>query len=45
MGHDMEWFPGDYSDFVGHAGIIVLDEDGSMQGCADPRSDGEALGV
>jgi len=45
MGHDMEWFPGDYSDFVGHAGIIVLDEDGSMQGCADPRSDGAALGM
>jgi gamma-glutamyltranspeptidase/glutathione hydrolase len=45
MGHDMEWFPDDYSDFVGHAGIIVLGDDGTMQGCADPRSDGAALGV
>ncbi|QEI06906.1 gamma-glutamyltransferase [Pigmentiphaga aceris] len=45
MGHEMEWFPGDYSDFVGHAGIIVLCDDANMQGCADPRSDGAALGV
>lgn len=45
MGHEMEWFPGDYSDFVGHAGLIVLDDEGNMQGCADPRSDGAALGV
>jgi gamma-glutamyltranspeptidase len=44
MGHDCEWFT-PYSDFMGHAGLIRLDQDGLMHGAADPRSDGAAFGV
>jgi gamma-glutamyltranspeptidase len=44
MGHDVEWFP-DYSDYMGHAGLIRLDDDGWMHAASDPRSDGAAGGV
>ena len=44
MGHDVEWFP-EYSDYMGHAGLIHVDEAGSMQAASDPRSDGAAGGV
>ncbi len=38
-GHDVEVLP-DYSDTMGHAGAIVRQADGLLQGAADPRSDG-----
>jgi oxamate amidohydrolase len=38
-GHDVEILP-DYSDTMGHAGAIVRQSDGLLQGAADPRSDG-----
>jgi gamma-glutamyltranspeptidase/glutathione hydrolase len=44
MGHDCEWFD-EYSDFMGHAGLIRLSANGEIEGAADPRSDGAALGV
>ena len=34
----------DYIDIMGHAGAIVLHENGVMQGGSDPRSDGQAAG-
>ena len=39
LGHDVEWFP-EYSDFMGHAGVIRIAADGTMQAASDPRSDG-----
>jgi oxamate amidohydrolase len=44
MGHVVEWLP-PYSVYAGHAGIIRVEENGTMQIAADPRSDGAALGV
>ena len=38
-GHDVEVLA-DYSDTMGHAGAIVRQLDGLVQGAADPRSDG-----
>jgi len=34
----------DYIDIMGHAGAILLHENGVMQGATDPRSDGLATG-
>jgi len=34
----------DYIDIMGHAGAILLHENGVMQGGTDPRSDGQAAG-
>ena len=34
----------DYIDVMGHAGAILLHENGVMQGGNDPRSDGQAAG-
>jgi gamma-glutamyltranspeptidase/glutathione hydrolase len=34
----------DYIDIMGHAGAILLHENGVMQGGNDPRSDGQAAG-
>lgn len=34
----------DYTDIMGHAGAIRIDEHGIMQGGADPRGDGMAIG-
>lgn len=44
MGHEVEWFE-PYSDFMGHAGLIHIDDEGMMTASSDPRSDGAALGV
>ncbi len=43
-GHVVEYVA-DYSDTMGHAGAILIDqENGILQGGTDPRSDGQALG-
>src|SRR3954470_11094496 len=44
-GHDVEVLPEAYSDFMGHAGAVVLHPDGSLEGVHDPRADGGAAGV
>ena len=38
-GHDVEII-GAYDETVGHAGMIIRDADGVLEGGADPRSDG-----
>ena len=42
-GHDVE-VVGDFEEFMGHAGALVLHPDGMIEGAADPRSDGAAAG-
>jgi gamma-glutamyltranspeptidase/glutathione hydrolase len=42
-GHNVEIIPAG-SDVMGHAGALVLDRDGLLQGATDPRSDGLAAG-
>ena len=42
-GHEVETL-GDYDETMGHAGAIVRDADGILQGAADPRSDGVVAG-
>jgi gamma-glutamyltranspeptidase len=44
-GHDVDVLPEAYSDFMGHAGAVVLHPDGSVEGVHDPRADGGAAGV
>jgi gamma-glutamyltranspeptidase/glutathione hydrolase len=39
LGHDVEMV-GEYDETMGHAGAIVRHPDGSLEGGADPRSDG-----
>jgi gamma-glutamyltranspeptidase/glutathione hydrolase len=39
LGHDVE-VVADYDEVVGHAGAIVRDRDGMLEGGCDPRSDG-----
>ena len=39
LGHDVE-VVADYDEVVGHAGAIVRDRDGMLEGGFDPRSDG-----
>ena len=39
MGHEVE-IVGDYDEIVGHAGAILRRPDGTLEGGADPRSDG-----
>ena len=41
MGHDVE-IVADYDEVVGHAGALIRHPDGTMEGGADPRSDGAA---
>ncbi|CAN2248476.1 gamma-glutamyltransferase [Bacillus vallismortis] len=36
---------GDYDPLMGHAAAIIVDEEGFLQGGADPRGDGAAVGV
>ncbi len=43
LGHDVEYVE-EYSQFMGHAGAILVGEDG-YEGASDPRSDGAALGL
>ena len=42
-GHDVE-VAGAYDEVMGHAGALVRHPDGTLQGAADPRSDGAAAG-
>ena len=44
-GHDVDVLSEPYSDFMGHAGAVVLHPDGSLEGAHDPRADGGAAGV
>jgi gamma-glutamyltranspeptidase/glutathione hydrolase len=41
LGHDVEWFD-EWSDYMGHAGVIRIGVDGAMDVGSDPRSDGAA---
>ncbi len=41
-GHDVEMLPA-FSDAAGHAGAIVLHQNGLMEAASDPRADGLAL--
>ncbi|MBT2635331.1 gamma-glutamyltransferase [Bacillus sp. ISL-26] len=43
-GHHVE-IVGDFDRLMGHAGAIVIDEEGFLQGGADPRGDGAAVGI
>jgi gamma-glutamyltranspeptidase/glutathione hydrolase len=36
---------GPFDDLVGHAGAVVRHPDGLLEGAADPRSDGSAVGI
>ena len=45
MGHELSSFEDGFSDEAGHAGMIVRDAAGRIEGAHDPRSDGGALGV
>ena len=42
-GHTLQFVP-NYSDLMGHAGILRVLQDGSWIGAADPRSDGGVAG-
>ena len=44
-GHDVDVLPEAYSDFMGHAGAVVLHPDGTLEAAHDPRADGGAAGV
>lgn len=41
-GHNVELID-DYSDLAGHAGALVLSDNGLIEGASDPRSDGSAI--
>ena len=43
MGHDIEVI-GHYDEVMGHAGALVCHPDGLIEGAADPRGDGSAVG-
>lgn len=42
-GHDVETV-GAFDEIMGHAGALVRNEDGSIEGASDPRCDGAAAG-
>ena len=42
VGHDVELLDA-YSDLAGHAGALVINGSGLIEGASDPRSDGSAL--
>jgi gamma-glutamyltranspeptidase/glutathione hydrolase len=44
-GHDVDVLPDSYSDTMGHAGAVVLHENGTLEGAHDPRADGGAAGL
>ncbi len=44
-GHDVEVLGEAYSDVMGHAGAVVLDAHGTLEGAHDPRADGGAAGI
>ena len=43
MGHEVEVI-GDYDELMGHAGALVYHPNGLIEGAADPRGDGAAVG-
>jgi oxamate amidohydrolase len=44
-GHDVAVLDEAYSDTMGHAGVVVLHADGTLEGGHDPRADGGAAGI
>jgi oxamate amidohydrolase len=44
-GHDVDVLAQPYSDTMGHAGVVVLHPDGTLEGAHDPRADGGAAGL
>ena len=44
-GHDVDVLADPYSDFMGHAGAVVLHPNGTLEGAHDPRADGGAAGL
>jgi len=44
-GHDVEVLADAYSDVMGHAGAVVLQANGTLEGAHDPRADGGAAGL
>jgi gamma-glutamyltranspeptidase/glutathione hydrolase len=44
-GHYVDVLTDGYSDTMGHAGVVVLHPDGTLEGGHDPRADGGAAGV
>jgi oxamate amidohydrolase len=44
-GHDIDVLPERYSDTMGHAGAVIIHQDGSLEAAHDPRADGGAAGV
>jgi len=44
-GHDVDVLPEPYSDFMGHAGAVIIHPDGMLEGAHDPRADGGAVGA
>jgi gamma-glutamyltranspeptidase len=44
-GHDVDVLAERHSDTMGHAGAVVIHQDGTLEGGHDPRADGGAAGV
>jgi oxamate amidohydrolase len=44
-GHDVDVLPERHSDVMGHAGAVIIHQDGTLEGGHDPRADGGAAGV
>jgi gamma-glutamyltranspeptidase/glutathione hydrolase len=44
-GHDIAILDENYSDTMGHAGVVILHANGTMEGAHDPRADGGAAGI
>jgi oxamate amidohydrolase len=44
-GHDVEILDEAYSDTMGHAGAVILQANGTLEGGHDPRADGGAAGI
>jgi oxamate amidohydrolase len=42
-GHNIELLP-EFTDTMGHAGAVILNPDGVLEGATDPRGDGAAIG-
>jgi oxamate amidohydrolase len=44
-GHDLDVLGERYSDTMGHAGAVIIHQDGSLEAGHDPRADGGGAGV
>jgi gamma-glutamyltranspeptidase/glutathione hydrolase len=44
-GHDVDVLTERHTDTMGHAGAVILHQNGSLEGAHDPRADGGAAGV